>query len=237
LKNIYIRAFRAVDDKEASQKFVDGHKRVLENVGITEVTSSNNDWIHNPAVYVILIESGDRSKVYGGARVHVADGITQLPVEEATMEIDPKILEVVSKQVPKGTGEICGLWNSLEVAGYGIGSTYAIRSAICILPMMGLDTCFALCSPYTARVAKNFGFLIDRTLGNNGTFYYPKLDLLATVVFVENSLTLESADPEEIIIINELRKTPNTERIELGKKGEVQVIYDLQVDAHQPINS
>jgi len=229
LKNIYIRAFRAVDDKEASLKFVEGHKRVLESVGITEVTSSNNDWISNPSVYVILIESGDRTKVYGGARIHVADGNTPLPVEDATSSIDPKILDIVKANMEKGTGEICGLWNSLEVAGFGIGSTYAIRSAICILPMINLKTCFALCSPYTARVAKSFGFLINKSLGDNGTFYYPKIDLLATIVFVDDSFKLINAESSEREIIQTLRKEPSQERNESGPKGEVQVIYDLTV--------
>jgi len=229
LKHIYIRAFRAVDDKEACLKFVEGHKRVLENVGITEVTSSNYDWITNPAVYVILIESGDRSKVYGGARVHVADGITPLPVEDATASIDSKIVDIVRENIPEGTGEICGLWNSLEVAGYGIGSIYAIRSAICILPLIKLKTCFALCSPYTARVAKSFGFIINKSLGDNGTFYYPKIDLLATIVFVNDSSELGNSESTESAIIQSLRLQPSQERNESGPKGDVHVIYDLTV--------
>jgi hypothetical protein len=229
LKNIYIRAFRAIDDSAACLKFIEGHKRVLDIVGVNEVTSSNNEWMTNPNVYVILIESGDRSQVYGGSRVHIADGSHPLPLEEATSDIDIKVAEVVKRHLEKGTGEICGLWNSLEVAGYGIGSTYAIRSAICILPQIKLKTCFALCSPYTARIASNYGFKIERSLGNDGTFYYPKIDLLATITFVENTELLEDSSHDELEIIKSLREFPSQEKVEIGPKGEVQVTYDLSL--------
>ncbi len=81
---ILIRAFRATDDLETCQKFIDGHKNVLEHHGIIKVTSSNNEWAHNPAVFVIVVESVDGKKLYGGARVHAANGITKLPIEDAT---------------------------------------------------------------------------------------------------------------------------------------------------------
>jgi len=230
LENIYIRAFRAIDDHEASMKFVEGHKRVLDNVGVTDVTSSNHEWTTNPNVYVILIESGDRTKIYGGARVHASSGELSLPVEEATREIDERIVDIIAEQQQHGTGEICGLWNSLEVAGYGIGSKYAIRSAICILPKLKLKTCFALCSPYTARISGNYGFKIEKSLGNDGTFYYPKLDLLATITFLGNSDLLEGADENEIEIINNLRNNPNQQLDEAGPKGTVNVVYDLSID-------
>lgn len=227
MKDLYIRAFRAIDDKEASMKFVEGHRRVLEFVGVTEVTSSSSEWIDNPNVYVILIESGDRTKVHGGARLHIKDATTKLPLEEATVELDEKICELVEKQIINGTGEICGLWNSLEVAGYGIGSTYAIRSAICIMPMIKMKTCFALCSPYTARIASDYGFKIETSIGKNGTFYYPKIDLLATVVFLNNSYEISNGSPSELMIIDNLRKNPNSQSMEVGKKGEVLVTYEL----------
>ncbi len=229
MENIYIRAFRAIDDHEASMKFVTGHKRVLDIVGVSDVTSSNIDWTTNPNVYVILIESGDRTKIYGGARVHIASDDSHLPVVDATKEIDARIIDIVNEHSKEGTGEICGLWNSLEVAGYGIGSTYAIRSAICILPTLKLKTCFALCSPYIVRISGNYGFKIEKSLGNDGTFYYPKLDLLATITFLNDYKILDGAEDRELDIISSLRNNPEQEMDEIGPKGSVHVKYDLTI--------
>ena len=228
MENIYIRAFKAIDDYESSMKFVEGHKAVLENVGVKEVTSSNNEWVYDPNVVVILIESGDRKKIFGGSRVHIANDEKPLPLVDATIDIDPKVVDVVEKQKPKGTGEICGLWNSLEVAGYGVGSVYAIRSAISILPALNLSTCFALCSPFTASlVNRNYGTIVETSIGNNGTFYYPKIDLLATIVFLQDAIGLNGVRESEKEIINSLRKTPNQEVEEQGIKGKVHVTYNL----------
>lgn len=228
MEAIHIRAFRAVDDPEASAKFVEGHRNVLNNVGVKEVTSSKDDWIKDPSVYVILIESGDRSKIYGGSRIHVATQDKKLPMVEATESIDPKVVGIVGQMIPEGTGEICGLWNSLEVAGYGVGSVYAIRSAISILPKLGLKTCFALCSPYTAKlVNKNYGTLIEKSVGKDGTFYYPKIDLLATIVHLPDSSAMENANRNEVEIIESLRLNPNQQVKEMGLKGKVDVEYQL----------
>ena len=156
---------------------------------------------------------------------------------EAPKDLKPESIESLLKFLvyvvlnkEEGTGEICGLWNSLEAAGYGIGSVYAIRSAISILPKIGLNTCFALCSPYTAKLVNhNYGTVIEKSVGNEGTFYYPKIDLLATIVHLPNSQNLEGARKEEVEIISSLRENPKQEKMEMGRKGEVRVIYDLDI--------
>ena len=68
--DIRIRAFRATDDFETCLKFYEGHKRVLEGRGIGQVTSSTAEWMYSPSVFVVVVETTDCSKLYGGARVH-----------------------------------------------------------------------------------------------------------------------------------------------------------------------
>src|ERR1043166_4440189 len=173
--DIRIRAFRAPDDPITCAKFIEGHRKVLENHGITKVTSSNDEWANNRAVFVIVVETLD-GKLYGGARVHAADGITPLPIEDATGYIDPKVLEVVEYYAREGTGELCGLWNSKEVAGLGVGSLFPSRAAVIIAEQLGLTTMFSLCSPATVRFNEWIGSKVLDIVGNQGTFYYPKLD-------------------------------------------------------------
>lgn len=78
----------------------------------------------------------------------------------------------------------------------GIGAVYLIRSAIALLDQLELGTLWALCSPFSTRIAKNYGFMKYPLVGNNGTFYYPKIDLLATVCFIENSLDLSEGNQD-----------------------------------------
>lgn len=193
-KIVKIRAFRATDDFEACQKFIDGHRKVLDNHGIEKVTSSNNEWANNPSVFVILIESLDGTKTYGGARIHAVDGKYLLPIEAAIHEFDTKIFDIVKEQSVKGTGELCGLWNSKEVAGLGIGSFFSTIAGVVITPQIGVNSLFAFCAPPTVRFSQWVGCRVITSIGNNGTFYYPKIDLLATAVLLDDSINLPHAD-------------------------------------------
>ncbi|HVZ26582.1 MAG TPA: hypothetical protein VG842_11025 [Sediminibacterium sp.] len=233
---IRIRAFRSVDDPETCQKFIDGHRTVLEYHGVVKVTSSNNEWAQNPAVFVIVVESMDKTRLFGGARVHAADGKTRLPIEDATGYMDPKIYDIVAECAQNGTGELCGLWNSKEVAGLGVGSLFPSIASVVIAEQIGLTTMFSLCSPATVRFNQWIGSTILKTVGNEGTFYYPKLDLLATAVFLSDANTLEHAHPREREKMLWLRKNLKTVSMERSpfKNVAVKVNYDLEIAGADP---
>ncbi len=197
ISDIRIRAFRATDDPDTCVKFIEGHRKVLENHGIIKVTSSNDEWATRDSVFVVVVEALDGTKLYGGARVHAADGKHPLPIEEATCMLDPKITDVVAHHAQNGTGELCGLWNSKEVAGLGVGSLFSSRASVVIAEQIGLKTMFSLCSPATVRFNEWIGSKVLTSVGNNGTFYYPKLDLIATAVFLQDATTLADAHPRE----------------------------------------
>src|SRR6185312_2212393 len=194
---VRLRAFRAIDDPVACELFIEGHTHVLTSIGVTKVTSSRHEWTRNPAAFVIIVESLDGTKVYGGARVQVAGGTEALPIEQATIGLDSSVVNLVWKYAQHGTGEICGLWNSREIAGYGIGSIFLTRAAVAISSQIGLTSLFALCAPYTIAMAESVGYYKLTTIGNNGTFYYPKMDLLATAMLHEDIISLDTPQQED----------------------------------------
>ena len=228
---VLIRAFRAINDPESAQKFIDGHARVLEMHGVTKVTSSNNAWAENPNVFVINVESLDGERVLGGARIHVAGGTQPLPIEEATGYMDEKVIDMVKHLSVEGTGELCGLWNSLEVAGLGIGSFFSTRAGVTITNQLGIKSLWALCAPYTVKWAERVGCRIVTEVGNEGTFYYPKMDLLATAVLLPDINTLEMARPSEQKRMFNLRENMIQEALEVppGKRFEVKIAYNIDV--------
>ncbi|MCE9540410.1 MAG: hypothetical protein K8R85_14515 [Bacteroidetes bacterium] len=233
---IKIRAFRATEHFELCKKFIEGHKRVLGSVGIKEVTSSNNDWAYNPGAFVILVESDDEKRVLGGARIHVAGGNQPLPIEEAAGYLDPGIYDLIKRYGDNGIGEVCGLWNSVEDASLGIGSIFLIRAALAISNQIGLDTMLALCSPFTTGIASNYGFLVEKSVGKEGTFYYPKDDLLATVVLQKEARNLSNASELETERIFDLRKNPVQITMEKGRKNQlIKIDYDLLVATANPM--
>ena len=100
--DIRIRAFRAVDDLETCRKFIEGHRKVLTIYGIENITTNTEDWMFRRSIFVIVVEKLDGSKLYGGVRIQIADGIYPLPIEEATGKMDPAIYEIVRKHAKTG---------------------------------------------------------------------------------------------------------------------------------------
>lgn len=233
-----IKVFRADKDHESCLRYIDGHRKVLEAYGVTHVTSVNVDWMYEPYTYIVLVESKEDERVLGGGRVQIADGKIPLPIETAIDDLDPRIFDMVrEKALQGGTGEYCGLWNSKEVAGLGIGSIILVRTGIALLEQLKLGSLFAFCSPATVRISNRVGYSIIHSLGVNGTFYYPKEDLLATALLLEDPLQLSHANPVDRDRIMDLRRRPVQLVEERGPKGIVEVEYDLRVADPPEINT
>lgn len=223
---IKIRAFRAIDDQEACLKFIEGHRRLLEiHFGVAKVTSTNVDWVKSEHTIVIIVENETGDKVYGGARVQMVDGEIPLPIEHALGHYDPKIFDVVKP----GCAEICGMWNSMEVAGMGIGSLILCRVSVAIVNQLPVDKIYMLCAPVTTRMGKRVGAVIEDSLGDKGIFFYPKDDFVATAMAILDVDDLVHAEEKERLNILELRNKPNQLKIEKGPKGEFEVMYQLEI--------
>jgi hypothetical protein len=223
----HIKAYRASDDIETSLRYAEGHRKVLEAYGIKQVTSATHNWLHDPNTYVLIVESEDGSKIYGGTRVQIRSPQLKMPMEDAIAKIDKNIYGYVDEIGDYNVAEFCGLFNSKEVAGYGIGSVYLCRTAMAISSMVGIKYLMGLCSPITLVISQRIGFEVLTDLGNNGTFYYPKEGLIATSLIARDLVNLPCATDEERDKIFSLRENPKQTVIETGRRGELEIIYDI----------
>jgi hypothetical protein len=226
---VRLRAFRAIDEPDTCALFIEGHTHVLTNIGITKVSYSKQEWVYNPGAFVLVVESLDGKRVYGGARVLVSGGSEKLPLEQATCAMDPNVYNLVWKYAKHGTGELCGLWNSREIAGYGVGSIFLIRAAVAIAYQIGLQSLFALCAPYTVKPVEAVGMELESSIGNDGTFYYPKLDLIATTMLLRDTPSLSRAQPEDKEAIMRIRDSWNTIRVEELRGKKITIHYEMRI--------
>ena len=227
---LFFRVFRAIDDEQACQRFFAGHMEVLKIFGITQITTAKTDWMYNPNTYVILVESEDGQKSYGGSRIHIAGNEFPLPIEEAIGKMDNNIYRMVKDSVPFGAGEFCGLWNSREVAGMGIGTVFLGRASVAVASMLNVNKLFGLCAPTTYPNSIKIGYETIISLGMEGKFYYPKEDLLATSLIIHDVANLPTAFDEDREYINSLRNKPIQYRKEKYKLGDIEIQYDLTVN-------
>ncbi len=225
-----IKLFRAIDDLESCQRFAEGHANVLRDYGVTKVTSSNNGWFYNPGAYVVTVELKETGEIVGGERIHLAHKDFPLPIEQAVNVVDPNVHHLVSTHMDnKLTGELCGLWNAKSIAGKGV-SFLLTKIGVVLANLLKMDSIFVLCAPYTVSLCQQVGFEIETSIGNQGTFFYPKLDLVATSLVIKDPKVLSHADPKIRQEIFNLIAQPNNTVMEHGPKGETEVEYRLSID-------
>jgi hypothetical protein len=92
---LIFKAFRAVENPELAHQYVEGHNRVLQIYGITEITSAKDDWYNNPATYAIVAIDDETNEVVGGIRMQIVGGDRALPIEDAVGHMDGRIHDIV----------------------------------------------------------------------------------------------------------------------------------------------
>ncbi len=226
---IKIRAFRAIDEFETCVKYKEEHINVLKDYGISNVTSSNDDWIRNPNMYCIIAEKFSNNEMVGGIRVQISDKDHFLPVETAIGKMDNRIYTLVENYRNNGgVGELCGLWNSKKIAGLGI-SVLLVRSGVSISNQLKFKTMIGICAGYSLRMFQNVGFVINSELGNNGDFPYPNDTYTANVLGILNAHTLSTANEFDKNRMTSIRKNPIQTFIEKGTKTEIKIHYNLLI--------
>ena len=228
LKEISIRAFRAIDDLDSCMRFRRGHLGVLEAFGF-ELSSSKEDWMSDPLTYVIIIESPDREITYGGSRIQLYGGDLPLPIESAIGDDVPELFQFLKSQEETKIAELCGLWNSVAVAGLGIGSTYSIRSAIALGKLLQFQHMVALCSAFTYRISHRYGFNLVRELAEDGKIYYPGANQYAHITYQSDLLNLPGTDKTEFERIMEIYSNPKLETQEKLGDYNVRICYSLEI--------
>jgi hypothetical protein len=229
---INIRAFRAIDEPHTCQRFLDGHRKVLEEFNIENISTNTPKWIRHPNTYVVIGEY--EGELLGGIRVQIADGEFPLPVEDAVGDFDPKIHDLVGKYMEdNGASELCGLWNSRKFApNWGITMLLSV-AAVSICDQIGVKNLFAICAGYTLRSAMRVGFQVEREVGNNGEFIYPNSNFVARVLSM-NCLSLATTNAQYTEEINSLRQDRNKKSVIQINNQVLNVEYDLTLKAVTP---
>jgi len=225
-----IDAFRAIDNPKECIEYAEGHESVLAHYGIKKITSSNKSWMNDSGVYVFVVKD-QNEKVVGGARIHIANQESILPIEQAIKPIDNSISSLIHSEKNQRVGEICAIWNSKVISGCGISfvliRSCIAKSGIILANQLKLNKLFALCAPWTVKMFQNVGYEIYTDIGEQGTYPYPKPDLRATVMMINDTDSINLANSLDKQIIFELRKNPRKDSLEKGPKGQLNLKYNL----------
>lgn len=227
---IIVQSFQANKHPRECKTFIEEHTKVLQVFDLANITSAKPDWAFSPSTIIITVRNSETNEMIAGGRIQVADGILRLPIEDAVCDIDEKIFDFIKKErLLHGTSEVCGLWNTRKAAKIGLGSLFIMRALLAVSSQLNIKTIFTLCAPSTVKSVQKLGGIIVTEIGNEGTFYYPKLDLIATAIKIPDVNTLEFIDPEEKEIILRLRNNPLAYTDDILRKEKIEIKYSLLI--------
>jgi hypothetical protein len=225
---IIIRAYRAIDEPETCAEFLLGHRRVLEEFNLENISTNTPKWISHENTYVVIAEYN--GEIIGGVRMQIVDDSFPLPLEEAVAHFDSKIYNLVTeKNRDGGASELCGLWNSRKIPP-NIGLTRIISAAaISLSNSLSVKNVFAICAGYTLGTAIKMGFVIQKSVGNNGEFVYPNSNFKARVLCM-NGETLATSALDYKREIMSFRNNPNHETNIFVEGENIKIKYQLNLN-------
>lgn len=223
-----LRAFRAVDDPAGCEQFYTAHRAALDFHGMHGVTSLDPEWFDNPLVHAILLESLDGGQALAGIRVQRADGGRfLLPTELAHR--DATVRDYIRHRLATGIGEVCGAWTAPTIAKTTIFQLVTC-AGFSLTARLGVNQVLASCATYTVKTATDLGLVIERSLGDQGSFHYPTPGNVSYFVVLRDTTTFEHANLTYRETILDLRARPQQHRtVNAGR-----FIFDIDVDLSAP---
>lgn len=223
-----IFVFRAIDEPELCERYIEGHVKVLTDYGITNVTTNNREWTKHPYIYCTVAEDLDTNELVGGVRIQISDGIHPLPVESAIGYMDNRIYDKVKQfALNGGISESCGLWTAKRMKGIGM-ARYLMRASVASSNQLGFNIMLGICGWHTLKLFGEIGFVVDKSLGENGDFPYPTKEHIANVIGILDAVTLKHSSREEKKIMLLIRNLLNLNMKEEIADKTIEIDYNIK---------
>lgn len=229
-KKYKVYVFRAIDEPELCNRYIQGHRKVLVDYGISNVTTNTNEWVNHPYIYCTVAEDVKDGTLVGGVRIQISDGKIPLPVEGAVGYMDNSIhTKVKEYALNGGISESCGLWTAKSVKGVGI-ARYLMWASVSSSNQLGFTKMLGICGWHTLKLFNDIGFVIDKSLGNNGDFLYPTEEHIANVIGILDAVTLKHASPFDQKVMLSMRENKSIQREEIYGPFQSTIDYNTFYD-------
>jgi hypothetical protein len=230
-ERILMKAFKAPDEPALCEEFLMEHRRVLEDFGISHVTTNNEVWMHDPECYVIVALHPTLGMV-GGIRLKLDRPGSPLPMADAIRKLDPKVDAALAELQPYGNGEVCGLWNAHRYNGKGVPVLLS-QAVTAISVSAGARKMVCFVAHYTQKHPARNGFIVMDQVGDHGYFPgYPIPRIIAIAMVNPDTMLLEQATQEQRQLIYSLRLRPHQVRIETPGSTPIEVSYEMRLNSN-----
>ena len=230
-ERITLKAFKAPEEPGLCAEFLAEHRKVLEDFGISHVTTNNEIWMHDPDCYVIVALHETLGMV-GGIRLKLDQPDSPLPMADAIRKLDPKIDTALAELQPYGNGEVCGLWNAHRYNGRGIPVLLS-QAVTAIAVAAGARKMVCFVAHYTQKHPARNGFVVMDNIGDNGYFPdYPIPRIIAIAMMNPDTMLLEQANAAQRQLIYSLRLRPEQVRVETPGSVPLEINYQMRLNSN-----
>ena len=212
-----IKAFSAVEAVGNCARNAQIHAQVLRRYDIGNITSAKDGWWKNEETFALLLEDAQTGDPLGAVRLQRFGNRFPLPLESALTNVERSVHAWVASFAEDGVGELCGLWCSPLLKGFGMGAVLT-RMGLAVATELRARTVLGLCDTRNVMQNLGYGFARDVSLAG-GTFEYPRPGLFAHVLRVADAERLEGATRSNRMAIEAYRRSPiGHEVIEAGER-------------------
>ncbi len=204
------------------------HAQVLRRYDIGNITSAKQGWWQNTLTYALLLDDAQRGAPLGAVRLQRWGNGVPLPLENALANVDPRVHGWLRELASNGVGELCGLWCSPRLKGFGMGAVLT-RMGLSLSTQVRTNTVLGLCDTRNVESNLRLGFRRDASLAAHGSFEYPKPGLYAHVLRVVDAQRLQHATNDNRMAVHEYRDAPVGEELIEGNDGRLVLERDLRI--------
>jgi len=225
---VTISAFRATDHPELCERYIVGHRKVLDDFGVLQVIQPDRSWTRSPDCIVLMAEHSELGLV-GGIRIQLREDGAALPMEKAIAPLDAGITDALDAFGGRRCGELCGLWNANHFGGYGLPVVLS-QAAVSVAVQANYDVLFTFAAHYTLRLAIKCGFSIVEEIGEGGAVTYPLPRIKSFAMVLPDTALLAVAPTNHRQRMISLRCRPRQIRIESPSGAPYAVRYELLIE-------
>lgn len=227
-EKITIQAFRAVDLRELTIRYIIEHHRVLDDIGVSSALKMDYSWCLDPESTIIAAFHETLGMV-GGVRIQAGYHDRPMAMESAIAKLDPEFRGTLSPWIERGTAELCGLWVAHRFLGHGLPKLL-VPAGVAVAAQLNITSLLTFAAEYTVQLTIDSGFTRFSEAGNNGEFLYPIPNIRSYAMRIADLKELANSPEEHRARILSLRQHPEQDQMIRPKNTLLHVHYALRRD-------
>lgn len=228
MEKINIMAFKAVEFREFTIRYILEHHRVLEDIGVSTALKLDYGWCVDPES-TIIAAFHDTLGMVGGVRIQMGRKKHPMAMEKAISQMDPDFPGTLRPLIAAGTAELCGLWVGQRFLGHGLPKLL-VPAGVAVASQLPIKSLLTFAAEYTLQLTTDSGFTRIKDTGNDGEFLYPVANIRSYAMSINDLFLLGNSPMDKRRAILSMRLRPDQDMIVRPKSTLLHVHCGLQRD-------